>query len=702
MMIFLLGLVAFSLNTPVRSLAKNSSIDTESAPKNSPIDEMTVEFFIKLSETCSLFDPEVENPFFYNISASFSEPLENSSRISLHLSTGSVAFNATATYLNEIQKTIRPILVPLGYGSDVVLIFDFEDGLTSLEIKVWGSVKGLSLLWRNLVDIQLFTPTFSHVIPTSYKIQVEVPNTLEVSSITSPYIQTLKPREAMGENSRIYTLPIPVSISVYYRPSYWLSLAIAMFFIIVCSAALSLYLIGKMPPSLVTIVSRKIGDMMNIMRSRLNAQRLFTLYMLCSILMVSLSLVTGPDPRIKIYAVATPYQASILEKDLTDIMGPVQVIAPQDTVGEFESMANLGIIKAVFISYYPKPILDRVVQYTLEAMNRVGLIVVDEYAADPQLTNNLRLRFGEKVFFVQGFDKASLVKISGILRRLKAENPFGLELQIGLFKAAAATIAILSILMVFFGLSFLSSRLIDAGRSKGFGALPEAIMLPVFIFYFTQAVYMASSVLLAMPIGLHAVSSGSMEITAVGLLGFGGGSKPRAISGILGFLIGALIATKSKSELDRWGLFLFIVLTVLLIIDPFAGGEIFYDALLYFFSSPRSDIMRTSIFYVKNIFGSMGMLFGGWITDIYGVSTGEILFYASALPMFLFPILKRSTSTLLLLICCLAAGSGFIRTAEMTPYKTVASLIPGLATGIAIAAIFTAVSLVETFIRRRL
>jgi hypothetical protein len=666
------------------------------------MDGMRVEFFVKLSEEFSLFDPEVENLFLYRVSASFSEPLENSSQISLYLPTGSVAFNATATYGEDIQKAIQPTLVPLGYGGNVILIFYFEDGLTGFEITMRGNVEGLSLLGRNMLDINFITPTFSRFIPVSYRIQIEVPNTLEVSSIISPQVQTLKLEETPGANSKIYTLQVPVSLTVYYRPSYWLGLAIPVFFIIVCAAVLMPYFLGKALPSAVLKIYEKMSTLVNTLRRSLNAERLFTIYMLCSLLMISLSLVAGPDPRVKIYAVATPYSASALENTLTSIIGPVQVISPQDTISEFETMANLGVIKAVFVSYYPKLVLDRVVRYTVEAMSRVELIVIDEYMADPELANDLMLRYGEKVVSVQGLDGASLTQILRALRGLKAKNPLGLELQTGSFKVLATVVAVLSFLTVFFGLAFLSSRLIDAGRSRGIGALPEAIMLPAFIFYFTQAVYMASSVILAMPVGLHAVTSGSKEITVVGLLGFGGGSRPRAISGILGLLLGALIAIKGKSELDRWGLVVSIVLAAILIIDPFTGGELFYDALLYFLTGPRSEIMRTSIVYTKDILSTMGRLFGGWATDMYGLSTGEILFYAGALPMFLFPILKRSTATFLLLICCLAAGSGFIRTAEMTPYKTVASLIPGIAVGLAVSAVFILMSLVETYVRRRL
>ncbi|MGC8832275.1 MAG: sulfite exporter TauE/SafE family protein [Thermoproteota archaeon] len=680
----------------------DSPVKTEDSLKGSSTGEMRVEVLVKLSERFSLFDPEVENPVLYRVSAYFSEPLENSSQISLYLTMGSVAFNATATYRDGSERTVQPTIVPMGYGVDTVSIFYFEGGLTGFEIIITGSMEGLSLLGRNMLDIRLVAPSFSLFIPASYRIQIEVPNTLEVSSITSPQVQTLKPEETLGENSRIYTLPYLVSVTVYYRPSYWLSLAVVVFLIIVFGAVLLSYFLGRTPSTRVIQVYEKMGLLMDTVRCNLSVERLFTLYMLCSILMVSLSLIAGPDPRFKVYAVATPYSASALENALSSIIGPTLVISPQDTVSEFETMANLGVVKTVFISFYPKLALDRVVKYTLEAMGQVELIVIDEYMVDPELANDLKLRYKEKVVSIQGFDQESIRQISRTLRGLRAKNPFGLELQTDLFKAVATLVAILSFLTVSFGLAFLSSRLIDVSRSKGIGALPEAIMLPAFVFYFTQAIYMATSVLLAMPVGLHAVTSGSREITVVGLLGFGGGSSPRAVSGVLGIILGVLIAIKGKSELDRWGIVVFIVSASFLIIDPFTGGELFYDAMLFFLSGPRSEIMRTSIVYTKDILSSMGRVFGGWVTGIYGLSTGEILFYAAAIPIFLFPTLKRSTATFLILICSLAAGSGFIRTAEMTPYKTVASLIPGIAVGLAVSGVFIAMSLVETRVRRRL
>lgn len=701
MALALLSLIIFTSMTLACLSAPGYPTNSENAPDRASQNEMRVEVFLKLSDSCSLLDPEVENPFFCRISATLAEPLENGSQLSLYLPTSSATFIATATYGYEIRR-IEPTLIPMGYGTGMVPLFYFDEGLSGFDITILGNIEGLSLLWRNVVDLHLIAPTFSRAIPTSYRIQIEVPNTLEVTSIKSPVIQTLNPEESPGENSKLYTLLMPVSLNVYYRPANWLPLSIAAFLVIVCVVMFMPYLLTKINLGSVHLITKIVRDTSLIAYRKLKAERLFTLYILCSLLMVSLSLVAGPDPRIKVYAVAPPYLASALEEELAKSVGPVQIIGPHDTVSEFETMANLGVIKAVVISYYPEIALDRVIKYTLEAMSQVPLIVVDESMADPDLAQEIKLRFGEKVIAVQGLHGESITNFERELKNLRVYNPLGLEPGIGAFKAMTTVIAVLSFLVVFLGLAFLSSRLIEAGRSKGLGSMPEAIMLSAFVFYFTQAIYMTSSVLLAMPVGLHAVTSGSKELTVVGLLGFGGGSRPRAISGILGFFLGAFIAIRGKSDIDRWGIVAFLFLMALLVIDPFTGGELFYDALLFFLSGPRTEIIRTSIFYTKDILSSMGRLFGGWVTGIYGLSTGEILFYAGALPIFLFPMLKRSTATVLLLISGIAAGSGFIRTAEMTPYKTVASLIPGLTVGLVVVAVFVFLSFIEDQIRARL
>jgi hypothetical protein len=696
----LLVLLALALTA---DLCSPEAPSVEEVPKrSSEQDVIKTEVFVRLSESCVLFDPEVEHLLSCKISATFSKPVVNSSQLTIYLPTSSVTIVAVATYQDGTQARIQPTMIPMGYGADVVPIFYFDGGLVGFDITILGNLKGLSLLWRNLVDLRLILPSFSQVVPYSYRLQIEAPNAIEVTSITSPEVQAIKAEETPGESSKTYTLSLPASFTVYYRPNYWLALGLVIFFAVVCAVLLLPYLFKKIRLSSVPSITKVIAEIGHNVRRRLSAERFLTFYILCSLLMVSLSLVAGPDPRIKIYAVAPPYLASTLERELASRAGPVQVIGPQDTVSEFETIANLGIVKAVVVSYYPKVALGRITKFVLGAMEQVPLILVDEYMADPDLVRELEAKFADKVIIVQGLGETSFTVISRELQDLRVRNALGIESRTETFKAIAAMVAALSLLVAFFGLAFLSSRLIETGRNKGLGAIPEAIMLSAFVFYFTQAVYMASSVLLAMPIGLHAVTSGSKELTAVGLLGFGGGSSPRAISGVLGFLLGAFVAIKGRSELDRFGIIAFAILVAFLVVDPFTGGELFYDAVLFFLSGPRSEVIRTSIVYTKDILSNMGRLFGGWVTGIYGLSTGEILFYAGALPIFLFPYLKRSTATALLLMSGLAAGSGFIRTAEMTPYKTVASLIPGLTTGLAVVVMLLVASLIEERIRMRL
>lgn len=444
-----------------------------------------------------------------------------------------------------------------------------------------------------------------------------------------------------------------------------------------------------------------ISDSVNI-RSKLSSEKLFTSFILCSVLMISLSLFAGPDPRIKIYAIASPSTAALIETRLQSELGQVQVISIEDTVSEFETMANLGVINAVVVSDSPAIASDRISRFVIGALDQVPVVIIDNASADPVLAHKVEERYDKRLFVVGNMEELFSAKMMQELRSLKRNNYLGFQSQIGFYKMSLYVIAILSFINAFLGLAFISSRLIETGRKKGLEALVDSIALSAFVFYFTQAVYMASSVLLAMPIGLHAVTSGSKDITVVGVLGFGGGSTPRAVAGMAGFLLGAYATMKSNSEVDRFGFYAFIILVLLLVVEPFTGGQLFYDSLLLFLSGPKTEFVRSSVYYTKDIFSYIGRIFGGLASPIYGISTGEILYYVGAIPICLFPNLKRTTATLLMLLASFAAAEGFVRTAEMTPYKTVASLIPGIAVGLFFAILLLLFSFFERYLRAKI
>lgn len=667
-------------------------------------DVIYVDVSLKLPDSYSLLNDDVRHEAYVRITVNFSTPIVNSTYLSSYLYMRPSSTVATS-YHQDGSREIQPIVTYL--GNRIVLVFPFEAGLKGFDIMIRGRVSGISLIWRNVVDLLGILLQFSNPMPIHYRATIEAPRGAEVTSIISPYMEMLYVEKSAGAESTTYTVTAPISLSIYYRPTYWSTLALALTLFLIFIIIYVTHHIKRIRSMIYKVmILRRIGALIsnaqNIMRSGLSSERIFALFMLCSLLMVSLSLSAGPDPRIKIYAVATPDMTSYMETTLRGELGQVQVIGPQDTVTEFETMANIGIIGAYVISYYPSLALPRIVEYCLEPLRQVPLIIVDEMAADAEFLRAVKERYGEKVMSIQGINEITSPKIIWALRRLGRQNPLGIQGQIEFFKAVSWIVGLLSFFEAFLALAFLSSRLIESGRAKGMGALAEAIAWSAFVFFFTQAVYMESSVLLNMPIGLHAVTSGSKEITVVGLLGFGGGSSPRTVAGLLGVLVGAFIAMKSSSEVDRFGFIAVLIIVLLLAIEPFYGGAFFYDFLLFFMSGPRTELMQSSIFYTKDILSGVGNLFGGWVSPMYGLSTGEILFYMGAVPIFLFARLKRSSATMLLLISCFAAGSGFIRTAEMTPYKTVASLIPGLAMGAILMIFFILVSSIEKQLRAKL
>lgn len=660
----------------------------------------------------SIFNNQVGHSITINMSAIFSEPLTDFTRLTSYLFFEPLNIMAIAIYHGGDKRLIQPVLMPMGFSSIVALYLPFDIDLESFEVMIEGRQDGTSLIWRNVVELMYVLPTFSQPMPIIYKVSIEAPDSVDVTSLSSPppeqligarrSSQVLNITEVIENGFKIYTLTQPVYLVIHYMPGYWLILASCVTFLTILGIIFMPHLIRRFPLKILDRIMIMISDSGKKIRSVLSPEKLFTLFMLCSILIISLSLFAGPDPRIKIYAIASESTVSFIEGGLRSELSQIQVIGIEDTVSEFSTMANLGIINAVIVSDCPVVALERISKFVIGSLNQIPVVIIDNARADPGLARAVEERYDNTLIVVDSTEDLFSTKTIQELRGLQRYNYLGFQSQTGFYNLSLIIIAILSFLEAFLGMAFISSRLIETGRRKGLGVLVNSIAISAFVFYFTQAVYMASSVSLAMPIGLHAVTSGSREITVVGVLGFGGGSSPRAVAGITGFLLGAYVVMKSNSEVDRFGFSAFIILLLLLAVEPFTGGELFYDTLLLFLSGPKTELLRSSVYYTKDIFSYVGRIFGGWASNMYGISTGEILYYIGAIPICLFPNVKRSTATLLLLLSSFFAAEGFIRTAEMTPYKTIASMIPGLALGLFSAILFLLCSFFEQYLRAKI
>ncbi|MEM3641600.1 MAG: hypothetical protein QXH37_06750 [Candidatus Bathyarchaeia archaeon] len=426
----------------------------------------------------------------------------------------------------------------------------------------------------------------------------------------------------------------------------------------------------------------------------LDSSKLLHAYVLCALLMVSLSFAVGPDPRVKVYVLSSTQGNAAFIADFLNENGAFSITI-FDEMSEFELLSDLGVFSAVVVGDFYPPTEGLVKNYIYPAFDVVPqIIVVKDYAFE-SFVNEVVRRYGEKTVVVNG-----LADLSRILVTLdKRANPLCLEIPLWVYMGVSGFVGLCSLLIVFLGFTFLASKLLEIGKKPGVGGFAEAIAYAFFLFFFTQMIYIVCSVLLAMPLGLH---TSSPKVTAIGFMGFGGGSRPRMFAGLAGVLFGAFASLKEGLKLSREGLAVFVILFLFILIDPLTHGVVFYEFVLLYTAGPMYETAFAAWTSVRTFLSFIGFSFGGLVSPIYGLSTGIILYYAGAIPIVLFSKLEKGTATVFLFICAFWAASGGIRVADMMPWKSVASSIPGIVVGLFFSAIFWLISLAEKLIKAQL
>jgi hypothetical protein len=259
---------------------------------------------------------------------------------------------------------------------------------------------------------------------------------------------------------------------------------------------------------------------------------------------------------------------------------------------------------------------------------------------------------------------------------------------------------LLSLVIPFLALAFFARYMIESG-SRGIVRLAYGAAFSFFVFMFGELVFIQTGVLLSLPLALHATIS-SQE-TAVGALGFGGGSRPREVAGILGFLFGAVAGRLKGNRIDRVILIGVASAILFLIADPLQLGQDFYNIVLQILTSQAGTAfgqaaftdVRLFILYFMNAFGNV-------VIPTYYSQHGAVIFFAGAVPFALYTYMRRSTATLLLFYSALITGVGYVRIGDQDPLKAIASTTPGLAMAILFILAFLGADRVERFLRTRL
>jgi len=725
--VFLFAMLLSGLLFPVTYCMQ--SVSTESpqvrfGELEQTYENVNVDYWVFLSGSYRFLDLDVRHEVTINITLPQPPP--------------AIPFDIT---FNSIPFSLRfpldlPPSVSFEYGffgspPTAVLTIHFPANTSYSSIKLEGRLYGQSFLWRNSATIEPLG--FSSSIPNTCRLLLVPPSqskVLRVYSRAYPDLSYVK-ENAEGHESVVvagqdFMRLGGVGLAVLFESETWEIYAFLVMLIMILVLFIFPYTLRaratsnlivrfrqRLPQKPITILKWLSQIPLAIFRqlqnklSKLNSSKLLAAFIICGLLMTSLSFVAGPDPRTKVYVFASQEETANEIKDFIAARGGVTVSSLEE-IGDLEALANLGIFSAAIVGdfYSPSrslaegkiyPSLNNIVND--ERQYSIILLKIENttwYAPD-EFSSEIERRYPDKTTIV-----ADLNSFDAALRQIKGrENALGLDISPATYLGVCAFVGLFSFILVFFGLAFLACKLTEAGKKLGVRGFPEAIAYTVFYFFFTQIIYIACSVLLTMPLGLHTTRL-EAKVTAVSLLGFGGGSNPRMFAGIAGFLFGAFVSLKEGVKLDKVGFSSLLVMAFFVIVDPLTSGLFFHELVLLNTVGPSFGTAVQTESYIRDFLAYIGVALGGWASPTYGISTGIILYFAGAIPFCLFPKLQRSTATVFLFISAACIGTGGIRVADMNPWKTVASVFPGVAAGFVIAVVFSLISVAEIALRKKL
>lgn len=436
-------------------------------------------------------------------------------------------------------------------------------------------------------------------------------------------------------------------------------------------------------------------------RNLFETRKLLALFILCALLMVALGAVGGPDPKTKAYVIASQQGTTQVKDQLSKVAPNLLVLTPTQDFADFNVMSSVGQFNVVVISGTATDIPE-VSGFVFPYLGNVPVIVIDD-GVNSTVTTELESLYPNQILRVQNAGNLTSQEMTSLgfaLSSNQRSNILGIHLGDTEFEALLGLEGILSMVLVFFGWAYLGSLASDSKSRRDLSQLVLLIAAGVFIFFFSESIYIATSSTLAVPLSLHAVNSDAHDLTAIGLLGFGGGSTPRLAAGFLGILVGA-IGVEGGLRVSKRDFALIIGVAVFLAANPLYIGQYIYEGILLFFplgSLVFGEAYANSL-VVKGFIYGFGEALGGGVTPTYVLSAGNILFFAGLVPLAYLKRMSRTTTAFALVVVALMIGDGGVRVGQMTTEQTAIAIVPGLVAGFAFAVVLLAIDLVEKFVR---
>lgn len=631
------------------------------------------------------------------------------------------------------NSTVPITLPPSALGTTAAIARTFTIRLpvnvTSATISFRGDQSGESILGRYATTLPIvfvqgpvnFTHTFNVFAPVG-SVLSQTYGGYSASTIEG---STLEP------NPVPTTIGTPVGSELYYIPTGYTTLifqpswfAAASFVllglaaILVAVVAMGFFAKGRAMRS--RVFGTITGPLVRVWRSisrfvspprkgkllLLSSKKLLVLFLACGVLMVALASLSGPDPTYKVYAVATPAEIPQLQSQIQNIVGGnVQMITPQEDYNDFQVMSNVGTFNMVIVSQYTSLQLQSVNGSILPYLGNVPIVIVDNQS-DPTFAYQIKSLYPSETISIGNAGNLNSTEVSTISLAINLNlrhNFLGLQVSSSGFKEIIVAEGGLSFLIFFFGAMFLGAKIAEPDEDRTLFRVATVAMYGIFVFYFTEVIYVVTSATLAFPLSLHAVVSGATSITAVGLFGqvvhlpIGGGTTPRLISGAIGFFIGAYNSGSGR-VFNKYSIALISGLFVILVFNPLGIGVFFYQVILFFIGSIATGFVASSANTFKTFLYGFGFALGGDASTTLILSAGKILYFAALVPLGFIKKMGKSTASLTLLMTAVLIGDGGVRIGEMTPDKTEVAVIPGVVAGITITGILLLISFIEKYL----
>jgi len=576
------------------------------------------------------------------------------------------------------------------YGTSTMTV-TFPASTTSFDFAISGSHQDFSLLYRSVATIQpvsisLNVPPFT---PTSSTMSVEDPPGLDIFSVSGGDPGEITQDAAVGGSHFVTaTLPTVDSVVILYQTSdrdllLFLYLGIAALAVVWIPFAYRRIRLrsGNYLPRFASLSRRVLAWF--------NSTRMLEVFVGLSLAMIGIALIFGPSPVPRVYLAATPAT--------TNVIGPTiagagfEYLTPANAGDQFDTMSTLGNYNLIILADYPPAPDDPGI-----AASDFHVFVMTQYVPQSYAAT-LTDVYGKGVILLNNTQE--LGSILNNARFYVPASNLGLPETERQYKLAVVAEAILTFLLVFVAMALLARVLVERGE-KGLSGIAEGAFYSVTVFMLTTIVFIQTSELLGLPVALHAGIS-TVE-SAVGALGFGGGSRPRQLVGSLGFFLGAIAGTKGKMKIDRIGILAFIGVITFIAIDPLTIGQSFYQLVVTFTTSDSAPTGAVADQGTRGILGTVMDVFGHSISNAFYSSHGTVLYFLSALPFALFSKVRKSTATFLLLFSGFAAPLGFIRVADLNPTESMASAIPGIVLGLGVVVGFVVASFIESRVRKNL